>query len=113
MVRTNPIAWQNGRDFYQFSDYNLLVRSSPYFPSAEWLVERAMVAEIDYRGFRIEVVACKARGAWDAEIRIRRALSAAMACAGRLASRALTARVAEERGVASARHWVDRHARAS
>ena len=68
-----------------------------------------MVVESDYCGFKIEVVAVRAEGAWDAKIRISRMLSAATACAGVLTCRKPTAQVAEERGAACARQWVDRH----
>ena len=74
-------------------------------------VEGLMV-ESDYRGYRIEVVAVEAEGAWDAEVRIHRTQSTAAACAGRLTCRKQTAEGAEERGAVCAREWIDRHGRA-
>jgi hypothetical protein len=70
-----------------------------------------MMVESDYRGYRIEVIAIDVEGAWDAEVNIRRALSKATACAGRLTCRKPTAQVAEERGAVCARQWIDRHGR--
>jgi hypothetical protein len=70
-----------------------------------------MSVESDYRGYRIEVVAFQVEGAWDAEVRIRRAPSRTM-CGGRLSCRQPTAQVAEERGAVCAREWIDRHRRA-
>jgi hypothetical protein len=67
------------------------------------------MVESDYRGYRIEVVAYQVEGVWDGDIRIRSAQSKATACAGLLSCRRPTAKVAEERGVACARQWIDRH----
>jgi hypothetical protein len=70
-----------------------------------------MIVESDYRGYRIEVIAFKIEGGWDADVRIRRALSARTACAGHLTCRKPTADVAEESGALCARQWIDRHGR--
>ena len=69
------------------------------------------MVESDYRGYRIEVVGLHVDGAWDAEVRIRHTPFTTTACAGHLSCRTSTARTAEERGVASARQWIDRHRR--
>ena len=36
------------------------------------IVEAVMIIESDYHGYRFEVVARNVKGAWDAEVRIRR-----------------------------------------
>jgi hypothetical protein len=64
----------------------------------------------DYRGYQIEVVAFQIEDSWDADIRIRRTPSNAMMCAGQLACRKSTAKMAEESGAVCARQWVDRYA---
>jgi hypothetical protein len=33
-----------------------------------------MIVESDYRGYRIEVIACESKGGWDANVKIRRAV---------------------------------------
>jgi hypothetical protein len=68
-----------------------------------------MITESDYRGYRIEVVAFQIEGTWDADVRIRCTPSKAMMCAGRLTCRKPTPEVAEQRGAACARNWIDRH----
>jgi hypothetical protein len=75
-------------------------------------VEGLKMVKSDYRGYQIEVVACRVKDAWDADVRIRRTSSKASACAGRLTCRKPTAQVAEERGAVCARDWIDRHGRA-
>ena len=66
-----------------------------------------MIVESDYRGFRIEAVAIEAEGAWDAEVRIRRAPFAAKARVARVMCRKPSAKVAEQRAVVRARQSVD------
>ena len=68
-----------------------------------------LLVERDYKGFRIEVNAQHADGAWDVEVRIRRTLSEAKPHVERVTCRKPTAMVAEQRGVIYARRWVDRH----
>jgi len=68
-----------------------------------------LLIELDYLGFRIEVNARHADGAWDAEIRVRRMFSEDKPRVERVTCRKPTAKVAEERGVIYARRWVDRH----
>ena len=68
-----------------------------------------MIIESDYHGYRIEVVAVKTEGAWDAEVKIRRAQSQATTCFGHLSCRKPTAKVAEQRGAVCAHEWIDRH----
>ena len=74
-------------------------------------MEGLMMVESDYCGYRIEVVAFEIEGAWDAEVKIRRMLSKATACAGHLTCRKPTAKVAEQRGAVCAHEWIDRHGR--
>jgi len=70
-----------------------------------------MVVESAYRGYRIEVVAVRVEGAWDAEVTIHQPPSDGTACMGRLICSKPTAKIADERGAACAREWVDRHGR--
>ena len=74
--------------------------------------EGPMIIESDYRGYRFEVVAFKTEGAWDADVRIRRTLSATTVCAGHLTCRKPAADVAEASGAVCARQWIDRYGRA-
>ena len=68
-----------------------------------------MIIEADYRGYQIEVIAFEIEGGWDADVRIRRALSRSTLCAGHLNRRKTTAEVAEASGANCARRWIDRH----
>src|SRR5690242_3622902 len=70
------------------------------FPISRMAMEGAMVVESAYRGYRIEVVAVRVEGAWDAEVTIHQTLSGETACMGRLSCRKPTAEIAEERGAA-------------
>ena len=49
----------------------------------------------------------RVNGAWDAEVRIRRRLSASKPHVERVTCRKSSAKVAEERSVIYARRWVD------
>ena len=55
-------------------------------------MRRALLIESDYRGYRIEVIAQRVDGAWDAEVRIRRTLSEAKPHVERVTCRKPTAR---------------------
>jgi len=66
-----------------------------------------MIVESDYRGFRIEAVAIETEGAWDAEVRIRRAPFETKARVARLICRKPSAKVAEQRALVRARQSVD------
>ena len=66
-----------------------------------------MIVESDYRGFRIEAVAIEAKGAWDAEVRIRRIPSETKARVEHLICRKPSAKIAEKRAVIRARRSVD------
>jgi hypothetical protein len=68
-----------------------------------------MFVESDYHGYRIEVTAFQSEGGWDADVRIRRAPSRVLMCAGHLTCRKQNARIAEESGAVRAREWIDRH----
>ena len=68
-----------------------------------------MLIESDYRGFRIEVHAEHADGAWDAEVRIRRTLSETAPHVLVVTCRKPMAKVAEERAAVWGRRWVDQH----
>jgi len=58
-----------------------------------------VIVETDYPGFRIEVAAQYADGAWNAEVRIRRTLSDEKPHVEIVTCRTPTAKAAEERGV--------------
>jgi len=68
-----------------------------------------VLIEPNYKGFRIEVHAEHADGAWNAEIRIRRTLSEMAPHVLVVTCRKPTAKVAEERAAVWGRRWVDRH----
>jgi hypothetical protein len=70
-----------------------------------------MIIEPDYRGYRIEVIAFKNEGGWDADVRIRRTPSTTTMCAGHLSCRKPSAEVAEKSGALCARQWIDQHGR--
>jgi hypothetical protein len=67
-----------------------------------------MIVLMDYRGFDIDVRAVQVGSAWDAEIRIWRALSETRPHVEAITCRERTGRLAEERGAAYAERWVDR-----
>ena len=70
---------------------------------------RAVLMETSYKGYRIEVNAELADGAWDAQVRIRRVLSEEVPHVELVTCRKPTAKVAEERAAVYARRWVDQH----
>lgn len=72
-----------------------------------------MIVEPDYRGYRIEVNAELADGAWNAQVRIRRPLSEEKPHVELVTCRKPTAKVAEERAAVYARRWVDLHGTAA
>jgi hypothetical protein len=61
-----------------------------------------------YKGFRIEVTARHVDSAWDAEVRVRHALSDGKPHVDRVMCHKSTAKAAEDRAVRYARRWVDR-----
>ena len=69
-----------------------------------------MIVVPDYRGFRIQVDAVAAEGRWNADLRIRRVLSADKPRVERVTCYKLTAEHAERAAEVWARRWVDAQA---
>ena len=70
-----------------------------------------MIVVSDYRGFRIAIEAVAVDGRWNAEVRLRRILSADKPHAETVTCYKLTAKHAERAGEVLARRWIDLRAK--
>jgi hypothetical protein len=66
-----------------------------------------MMVQSFYKGYRVETNAVLVDGAWDAEVRIRRALTDDQARIEHVTCRKLNAQLAETSGMIFGRRWVD------